>query len=300
VNAVESVSVTKTYGNVPAIENVSLVIAPNRITGFIGPNGAGKTTLLKLIAGYLKPKAGDVLIFGEKPFNSLKVSANCIFVDDCMHFPPTLNLDDIYSMAGRVYANWDKRLAYALADHFGLDTKHSHSRLSRGQQSTFNAILGLAAHCPVTIFDEPMLGMDLGVRRDFYRAILKDYMLHPRNILFSSHMLHEAEELLEDVVLLKEGRNTLHMPLDKLQEYAIGLSGVKEVVNAAIKDARVIFSRSIGSDYTYAVIENTLDESDLHRAKLQGIETSAVAVAELCVYLTATRRGEIDDVFVQT
>ena len=67
-------------------------------------------------------------------------------------------------------------------------------------------IIGLAARCPLTIFDEPTTGMDAAVRKDFYRALLKDYIAYPRTIILSSHHLEEIEDLLEDVLLIHDGK----------------------------------------------------------------------------------------------
>ncbi|MGB4043226.1 MAG: ATP-binding cassette domain-containing protein, partial [Thermacetogeniaceae bacterium] len=77
---------TKTFGRVRALNNITFTIGQNRITGLIGPNGAGKTTLLKIIAGFLRASSGEVRVFSEDPFNNLKVAANMIFIDDQMRF----------------------------------------------------------------------------------------------------------------------------------------------------------------------------------------------------------------------
>jgi len=126
----------------------------------------------------LRPTAGQVRVFGLDPFNSLKVSANLIFVDESMAFPP-FSLREILDEASKFYANWDKPLADGLFEYFALNPKQRHPNLSKGMKSTFNAIVGIAAHCPLTILDEPTSGMDSAVRRDFYRALLKDYIACP-------------------------------------------------------------------------------------------------------------------------
>jgi ABC-2 type transport system ATP-binding protein len=175
---------TKTFGRVKAVSELSFTIEENRITGLIGPNGAGKTTLLKIIAGYMRASSGQITVFSENPFNSLKVSSNMIFIDENMKFAPSFSLSEIMLAASSFYKNWDMELAKGLFDYFSLDPKQQHHNLSKGMKSTFNMIIGLAARCPLTIFDEPTSGMDAGVRKDFYRAMLKDYLQKPRNIIF--------------------------------------------------------------------------------------------------------------------
>src|SRR5699024_3994780 len=102
---------TKIYGRIKALDDLTLTINKNEITGLIGRNGAGKTTLLKIIAGYARKSAGDVHVFSEDPFNNLFVSANTIFVDDEMDFPDTLTLGEIFKEAERFYEKWDSDFA---------------------------------------------------------------------------------------------------------------------------------------------------------------------------------------------
>lgn len=179
MNIIECTNLTKRYSGKDVLQEMSFSIEENTITGLIGRNGAGKTTLLKIIAGFIKKTSGEVRVFDEKPFNSLKVSANSIFVDDGMSIPPALQLKEVLDAAASFYPNWNTALADKLFDYFSFEPWQYHNRLSKGKTSTFNAIIGLASRCPLTIFDEPTTGMDEAVRKDFYRALLKDYMARP-------------------------------------------------------------------------------------------------------------------------
>ena len=109
---------TKNFKRVQAINDLSFTLEQNKITGLIGPNGAGKTTLLKIIAGFTRPTAGKVTVFSADPFNNLKISANMVFVDENMKFPPALTLMEIMTAAATFYKNWDMRLARELFTYF--------------------------------------------------------------------------------------------------------------------------------------------------------------------------------------
>lgn len=297
MNVVVCTKVSKLYGQKKALDECSLTIEENKITGLIGRNGAGKTTLLKIIAGFLHQTTGEIAVFSDNPFNSLKVSANRIYIDEHMNFPNTLTLDDILQTAASYYVNWDQELARRLFDYFSFHPKQRHQYLSKGMKSTFNMIIGLAARCPLTILDEPTTGMDSSVRKDFYRAVLKDYLDHPRTIILSSHLLNEIEDLLEDVLLLKDGKNHLHMSIDELKEYAIGLNGKEDQVMEIVRTRNVLHKKSIGVDSVYVVVENNFTVSERDLASIKGIEMTAVAADDLCTYVTSKTNGGIDDVF---
>jgi ABC-2 type transport system ATP-binding protein len=294
---IECEGLTKMYGNNKALNQLSFVIEENRITGLIGRNGAGKTTLLKSIAGYYRTSAGSLKVFGLNPFQSLKVSANLIFIDDQMQFPPALTLSEILHSAGSFYENWNQGLADRLFTYFNFQKSQSHQSLSKGMKSTFNMIIGLCARCPLTIFDEPTTGMDSSVRKDFYRALLKDYLQYPRTIILSSHLLNEIEDILEDVLLIQSGKLKLHMSISDLKQYAIGLRGDSETIDEATRNVQVLYTETIGVNNKYVVVENQFSEFVLQKLKLTGLEISSVATDDLCVYLTSRHKGGIDDVF---
>lgn len=298
MNVIECKNVTKTYLRKNVLDHISFTIEENKITGLIGRNGVGKTTLLKTIAGFIKETSGQIKVLGERPFNSLNASVNTIFVDDQMSFPPALQLKELLETAQTFYPNWDMDLALRLFKYFQFDPKHYHNTLSKGRTSTFNMIVGLAARCPLTIFDEPTTGMDEAVRKDFYRALLKDYIKYPRTIIISSHHLNEIEDLLEDVLLLKDGKTKIHMSISDLKEWAIGLQGPSSAIRKWTEGREVVYENHIGKDSVYAVVKNTFTDTELAKASMAGVEVSSVRASDLCVYLTNETKGGIDDVFI--
>ncbi|WP_066069094.1 ATP-binding cassette domain-containing protein [Neobacillus soli] len=297
MNVIECNRLTKAYGGAKALNNLSFKLEENKIIGLIGRNGAGKTTLLKIIAGFMKETSGEIQVLAEKPFNNLTVSANVIFIHDQMNLPTALNLKEILQAAARFYENWDDELANRLFDYFSFNSSQHYQGLSKGMKSTFHMILGLSARCSLTLFDEPTTGMDAAVRKDFYRALLKDYIAHPRTIIISSHHLNEIEDLLEDILLIKDGKEYLHLPVADLKEWAIGLQGKTAVVDEWTQNQEVIFTKSIGIDQSYVVVRNHFSEADWQTARTAGVVLTPVTSSDLCVYLTSKTTGGIDDVF---
>ena len=297
MSVIEGRDLTKAFGTTKALNNLSFKIEENKITGLIGRNGAGKTTLLKIIAGLMKETSGEIKVFSENPYNNLFISANLIFLHDQMNLPTALNLREILEAGASFYENWDSDLANGLFAYFSFNPLQHYNRLSKGMKSTFNMIMGLSARCPLTIFDEPTTGMDAAVRKDFYRALLKDYIANPRTIIISSHHLNEIEDLLEDILLMKDGKELLHMSAADLKEWAIGLQGKTAIVEEWTGNMEVIFRKSMGLDYSYIVVKNDLPEEELQNALLAGMDILPVTSSDLCVYLTSKTNGGIDDVF---
>lgn len=297
MNVVECKGLTKAFRNVKALNNLSFQIEENKITGLIGRNGAGKTTLLKIIAGYMRETSGEMKVFLKNPFNNLAVSANVIFIHNQMILPTALNLKEILMTASSFYEKWDFELANRLMDYFSLHPLQNYDGLSMGMKSTFGIIVGVASRCPLTIFDEPTTGMDAAVRTDFYRVLLKDYIAYPRTIILSSHHLNEIEDLLEDILLMKDGKELLHMPISDFKEWAIGVQGKYSIAEEWTKNKEVIHTKDLGFGRSYSVVKNNVSEKELQSARLSGLEISPVSSSDLCVYLTGKTKGGIDDVF---
>lgn len=294
MNVIDCQKVSKGFRRTNALEEITFQLTEQKITGLIGRNGAGKTTLLKILAGLTKHKVGEVSVFGKNPYNNLMVSANSILVDDQMTFPDSLSLDEILQSAPAFYKRWDAQLASRLFQYFRLDLKQQHSKLSKGARATFNMIFGLSTRCELTMLDEPMNGMDEAVRKDFYRALLKHYIAHPRSILISSHHLAEIEHLLEDILLIHNGKVVLHQSLDEVKEYAVAVQGPIADVERWTEGEEILHSKRIDDQRQYVVVKNN---SKLEKARLEGAVIQALSASEVCLYMTSEAKGGIDDVF---
>ncbi|TFE02068.1 ATP-binding cassette domain-containing protein [Jeotgalibacillus salarius] len=295
MTVIECRHLEKRYKNGAGVKDADFTIQENTITGIVGRNGTGKTTLLKTIAGYLKKTGGEVSVFGENPFNSLNVSANSMYLDEYTMFSNALTTKDILDHHGRFYPNWDAGLAQRLADYFSIPMKVGTDYLSKGQKNTFYGILGLAARCPLTIFDEPTTGMDASVRKDFYRALLKDYLAHPRTILISSHHLDEIDELIEDLLLIDGGRSVLHLPVEEVKEYAMSVSGPSLQVKQWSDNQEVIVHLEDKGGLSTVIVKNHFTAAE--KAAARDLRFTPVSASDLCVYLTRRNKGGIDDVF---
>lgn len=290
-------NLTKKYRSLYAVNNLTVQFKENSITGLIGRNGAGKTTLLQMIAGLTTPTSGEIRVFGQNPKNNLFVSANSVFIDDQIVFPNELTLQEILKAGKMFYQNWDEDLANKLLKYFSLYPDQYHTELSKGKRSTFNMIFGLATKSALTIFDEPTTGMDYSVRQDFYRALLKDYLNHPRTIILSSHLLNEIEDILEEIVLIKNGELCLRDSVENLKEYAIGLTGNLDLLNEWTSGREIIGRKIDSSNSAHYVVRDDYSNEEKMSMERLGIKISNVSTPDLTVLLTSPNEGGIDDVF---
>ncbi|MFC5589285.1 ATP-binding cassette domain-containing protein [Sporosarcina soli] len=296
MTVIEFHNVKKSFRSHNVLNDLNFKIENGALTGIIGRNGVGKSTLMKMIAGFIKESSGKVQVFGEHPFNSLKVSANSIFIDDAMNFPDAMTLQDILHECGRFYPDWDAELATRLLNYFGFHPQARHRFLSKGKRSTFNALIGISSHCALTIFDEPTTGMDAAVRKDFYRALLKDYLAHPRTILLSSHHVEEIEHLLENILLVHDGGIRFHGSITELQEMFLSLSGSSDKL-AAHTNGKLVVDRFTAGPYHEWMVKNSFSDEEIKDMKSAGIRITAVAANDAYIALTGQAKGGIDDVF---
>src|SRR5690625_3572283 len=287
--------VSKQFRANNALNDIDLHIEEGKIVGLVGRNGAGKTTLLNLIAGFWKPTSGEIEVFGTNPFDSLRVSTISIFSDDNMAFPESITLAEIFEVCQLFYPNWNHELAERLFAYYELKKSAFYYQLSKGQKSTFNAIVGIAARVPLTIFDEPTNGMDRSVRQDFYRALLKDYMKYPRTMIISSHHIEEMEHILERLILIDKGKLLLHKPMDDVREYALSITGEETKLRNWLGDREVLFEEKTGISDLRAIVKN--EANLINEVARTDFVVSNIMAADLAVYLTKKEKGGIDRVF---
>ena len=294
-NIVECMELSKDYKEKEALKGLTFSLAENKMVGLIGRNGAGKTTFLKTCAGYLKPTSGKIKIFGETPFDNLNALSQMIFVDEEVQYDESFTLRDIKKMGSICYKNWDEVYANKLLKYFNLKENLKYKKLSRGLKTQFNMIMGLASRAPLTLLDEPTLGLDVAVRKEFYHIILKDYMEHPRTFLISSHLMSELENMLEEMILIHDGKLVFQKSIEELQDYALYLNGREDTLTPFLKGKKVLHTEGFGNSVLVGII-NDLRKEELTYLKDHKVEISKAKIEDIYIWLTENeRRGGFDE-----
>ncbi|MFC4810262.1 ABC transporter ATP-binding protein [Paenibacillus sp. GCM10023250] len=287
IKVVEAKGLTKSYGSFTAVDNVSFTVEANKIYGLLGRNGAGKTTIMHMITAQLFETGGELLVFGEKPYENGKVLRQICFIKESQKYPETFRVVDVLETAALLFPNWDRAYAERLRGDFSLPLKRRVKKLSRGMLSSVGIIIGLASRAPLTIFDEPYLGLDAVARSIFYERLMEDYTEHPRTVILSTHLIDEVSRLLEHVIVLDKGRILLDDEADALRGRAYTVTGPAAKIDAFAAGKRVIHQESLGGSRAVTVYES-LGASDQRRAEELGLQFSPVTIQQLLVYLTSS------------
>lgn len=230
MNVVRTSGVTKQFGSLAALAGVSVELAENTIHGLLGRNGAGKTTLMRILTGQDFETGGTVEVFGQHPYENAEVLSRVCFIKESQQYPEKFRVRHALRAGELLYENWDSAYAAALLADFAVPADRLIGKLSRGQLSAVGVIIGLAARAPLTLFDEPYLGLDAVARQLFYDRLLADFAEHPRTIVLSTHLIDEVSDLIEHVVLLDRGRVLIDADAETLRGEAVAVSGPADAV----------------------------------------------------------------------
>jgi ABC-2 type transport system ATP-binding protein len=283
---VEVNALTKQYGSSPpAVNNVSFVIEEGKIYGLLGRNGAGKTTLMHMLTAQLFATEGSLKVFGESPVENNRVLSRMAFIKESQAYPDSYRVSDALEVAALYYPNWDHAYALSLMKDFRLPLKKKIKKLSRGMLSAVGIILGLASRAPLTLFDEPYLGLDAAARSLFYNRLLEDYAEHPRTVILSTHLIDEVSQLLEHVLIIDNGRIILDEEAEALRGRAFSVAGLGAKVETFTSGRQVISRNTLGGLVSVTVMGG-LDAAERKKAEALGLELTPVSLQQLVVYLT--------------
>ncbi len=210
-------SLRKTFGKTVALHGVDLEIGEGRIVGLLGPNGAGKSTALQAVLG-LVAHDGDLRVLGRDPWLERgALMQDVCFIADVAVLPGWLRVRQALDYMAGVHPRFDRSRAESLLSRTTIRTDARVRELSKGMVTQLHLALIMAVDARLLVLDEPTLGLDLLYRKQFYDALLGDYVDEMRTIVVSTHDLHEVEHILTDIVILDRGRVALAATMEEVQ-----------------------------------------------------------------------------------
>ncbi|EJP99642.1 ABC transporter ATP-binding protein [Bacillus cereus] len=287
--ALETKNLSKKYKKKLAVNEVTISLEEHKIYGLLGRNGAGKTTLLNILAGQIISSSGSVSVFGENVFENSKAMRSICFVRVKEEAHLSYKVKEIFKLCNMFYKNWDQKYAEELAGKFQLNMKEKYHKLSHGMQTVVGIIQGLASRAPITIFDEPTTGLDAAHRELFYSLLLEDYGEYPRTIILSTHLVEEVTHVIEDVIIIKEGRLVVQSSVEDLLQQGHIISGKKDKVDAFSINKKVI-NREVYGNKGIAVIWGEFTNEDYYSLEKEGLAVDEIILQKLFIHITG---GEV-------
>ncbi len=220
MHPIEVHSLSKSYGDFPAVSDLSFSVKEGEILGLVGPNGAGKTTTLRAIAGIHPPSSGQIRISGfDVSEDGVEAKRRLAFFPDEPRLFDYLSVEEHLQFIGRLYGTRDFRAGMEpLLTEFDLQDKRKAmpAELSRGMKQKLMIACGFLHQPSVMIFDEPLTGLDpLGIRR--MKESIARRAKEGASIILSSHLLHLVEELCDSILVIQNGKSVAYGPIEDLK-----------------------------------------------------------------------------------
>ena len=268
--------ITKVYGNKEVLRQIDLELESNKIYGLIGRNGAGKTTLLSIMTAQNPSTRGKVTFDGQPVWENQKVLDHLCFSRELNHMSGNnsnpLKVKEYLRIAATYFPKWDKDMADSLVKEFDLDIKKRIGKLSKGMMSMVTIIVALASKADFTFLDEPVAGLDVVARERFYQILVDEYAQTGRTFVVSTHIIEEAADIFEEVIIVDKGKILLKENTGELLERACHISGHEDEVDAATVSLATYHEEHMGRSKGVTVLlepgETISDKYDISIQKL--------------------------------
>lgn len=196
---------TKTFGDVVAVDDLSFVVEPGEVFGFLGPNGSGKSTTIRLMLGLIRANAGSAWIFGAEANDFTRAHRHLAYVPADVALWPSLTGAEILELLGNVGPSVDTDYRFELVRRFQLELDRPGKAYSTGNRQKVALVAAFATRAPLLVLDEPTSGLDPLMEREFRNCVIeaKD---RGQAVFLSSHQLAEVEAVCDRVAILRSGR----------------------------------------------------------------------------------------------
>ena len=296
-NLVHLDGVSRRFGDVVALDDVTLSIDSGRIVGLLGPNGAGKTTLLSLIQGLRRPTSGTVKLLGGSP-SDYRTRAGLGSTPQETALPPTLRVGEVIDYVGAHFENPVPKAE--LAEEFGLADllRRQTGALSGGQKRRLSVALAFVGRPKLVLLDEPTTGLDVDGRRTLWEAVRRQHQAGA-TVVLTSHYLEEIEALAERVIVIDQGR----VLVDDDLSMVVGQVGLRMLrLSTPVPDAVTSFPEVVETraedDGTHTFFVRDADQAVIALVKsgipFSGLTVRGATLEEVFLTLTTHSSSELE------
>ena len=205
--SVETSSLSKTFGQKTALDNLTLTIPTTGIHAIVGSNGAGKSTFFRLLLGLDTPSSGKCSVLGrDSQALTERERGQVGYVNEEHTLPDWMTVNGVTALQRSFYPEWNQSVYTRTISYFDIDPKQKVAGLSRGERAGLSLSLALAQQPKLLILDEPTLGLDVVAKQSFLESLMFIGTEHDASIIYCSHQMEEIERVAENLILMERGR----------------------------------------------------------------------------------------------
>ncbi len=213
--ALECKNLVKRYGSKEALKGIDLSFKKGNIIGLLGPNGSGKTTFIKICAGLLKQTEGSIVI-DEKNIG-LETKAIISYLPERTYFEDSMTVIDAIKFFETFYSDFQCEKALDMLKNLDIDVNMKFKKMSKGTKEKVQLIMVMSRKAKIYFLDEPIAGVDPAARDYVINTIINNYDENAA-VVISTHLISDIENILDDVVFIKNGEIVLNDNVDRIRE----------------------------------------------------------------------------------
>ena len=288
-------NVSKSFGKIKALDDLTMTIPQGAVYGLVGPNGAGKTTAIRHITGVYRPDAGDITMEGLPIYENPQVKQAIGYIPDEIFYFSSATLKDMAKFYRGLYPRFDMALFQRLSEVFQLPMGSPIRRFSKGMQKQAAFQLTLSIRPDVLVLDEPVDGLDPVMRRQVMSLILAEVAERNTTVLISSHNLRELEDVCDHVGIMNHGKMLLERSLADMQGNTVKLQMVGDVPEGL----EILHQSSTGRLQTLVVRGNAREvEAQVEASEPMFYDILPLSLEEIFIYELGGVNHEINSIIL--
>lgn len=278
-DAIVTHRLTKHYGSKRVVDCLNLRVPQGSVYGFLGRNGAGKSTTIKMLLGMIHADSGHAELLGERSDQlSSQMRSRIAYLAEGHQLYGWMSIGEAIRFTRPFYPTWNHTLIEQILDHFELSRRHKIGRLSNGQRAQVSLALAVAPEPELLILDDPTLGLDTVVRRDFLESLIQIIHRRGRTILFSSHILGDVERVADRIGILVDGVLRVDCPTEtfreRIRKIVLEFHGTPP---EQVTCPGLVSQRQVGSQLELV----TVGYDDAQRTAIEALEPHSIEVLDL-------------------
>lgn len=282
--------VTKSFGKLRALDDVTMEVPTGSVFGYIGPNGAGKTTTLRLLLDLIRPDTGTIRVLGCNPrTEGRRIRAQVGYLPGELTLWPRMTVRSALTHLAAMRGMRDLSFMHELAERFALTLDRHVGDLSKGNRQKIGIIQAFMHHPKLLLLDEPTGGLDPLMQRTFY-GLVRDSCADGATFVVSSHVLTEVDRIAHRVGIIREGR-------------IVAVDDVANLTRTMPTVITVHFDRAVDPSAMEGVVGVEVDpQLDTHELRMRvrdNIPDVLRHLAELDAVGIEAQRGDLEQLFLQ-